>query len=704
MNNFKHRGINGDDITKILFQDVVLAKSPDAALRNLLKLSGIKRYVSTLATDHEKQDFVNHMQRYINIWLPECVFEVSFTNRYMIDQWEARTTARKYIKAGDKIKYLAGNLVSIPIDEEDDELFTSNAFSITYSSRKKTKSLFLGPARFANHDCDANAKLDSRGNEGMVVIAIRDIAEGDEITVKYGENYFGEDNCECLCSSCEKKVTGGWRPRKTEGGELSTPRAGSVVDDEDPGSRRSKRKRQKINYSQKIRGAVNHHEPHEEQPPSKRRKTDDVGLLGLFETTAKKITNKKIKQFHDSQSPAKKSAIVVKRPPGISDPRNLSIWAQIGHTAPFRRATTSLRPPFGRPRLLSVSSDGRRSFTPTRHSSTPSRTSSTIPGQSKSGSLNSRMLFSFLKREPVDETEDRKLESFPAHVVASVESEDPKSLSSSNEEDETSVFDHAERQTGSPLTEPSVSNARRKKESIRAVEADEAADDEKSTLSLLNHVSSKISRLSQAESPSIEATVIHPSPPVTPESEKVLASSGAMSQDPNIPDLIATINPDGTVDGTIDCLDTTPMKAGLAISTSTETPVIEPSLSKSASPTPSHAASTTSETSETEPRYPGDYIRTTRLLGSKNSRWVECRTCDDHFVQQDGNQTRRECPRCERHSKMYGFQWPQVDYVRGGPERVMDHRTVNRFLSHAEELKEPKRFQRRRGGREVSTS
>lgn len=33
---------------------------------------------------------------------------------------------------------------------------------------------------------------------------IKDIKVGDEITTFYGDNYFGEDNKECLCETCER--------------------------------------------------------------------------------------------------------------------------------------------------------------------------------------------------------------------------------------------------------------------------------------------------------------------------------------------------------------------------------------------------------------------------------------------------------------------------------------------------------------------
>lgn len=663
---FKQRAINGEDITRILFQDVVLSKSSEAALKNLLKLPGLKRYVSSLATDREKHDFVSHMRRYINIWLPECSFEISFTNRYMIDQWEARTTARKYIKSGEKIKYLAGNLVSIPLDEEEDEQFISNAFSITYSSRKKTKSLFLGPARFSNHDCDANAKLESRGAEGMVVIALRDIAEGDEITVNYGDNYFGEDNCECLCASCEKMVTGGWRQNGEGNRGLSTPRAGSEAGD-DPGSRRSKRKRQRINYSQKIRG-TGHQDINDDGVAAKRRKVNDDGLYNILFPGSEGQ-----KQNSSTATSAKISGQSTRQESKVMDPRNASIWAQIGATQPLGKGI-SLRPLLRRPRLLSVSSDGRRSSTPFRPTSVQSRGSSRMTGNSsQGGSINSRMLFAFLKREPFSVAEDRKpsLLSLASDVVPSIESDEPKSLSSSNVGDGNSLFDQNDRQSGSPLTEPSGSDTR--------------AQGSESKLRKFEDLENE--RLAPVLSHKLIGA--HPSPPTTPEAAKDSASPHPtlrFSEDGNLSELPSLPSRSPTHPALGDAAYSVVIDNVVHQEINKETPV-----PKAGSAAPTNADSD----SESEHRYPGDYIRTERLLGPRNARWVECRTCDDLFVQQDGHQTRRECPRCERHSKLYGFQWPQTDYERGGPERVMDHRTVNRFLSHTEEMAEPKRRARK---------
>lgn len=84
------------------------------------------------------------------------------------------------------MKYLCGVQVHMTEDEEEFIKSSRRDFSIVVSGRSGTASLFLGPARFANHDCDANARLNPTGNSGMEIVAYRNIDEGEEVTVSYG--------------------------------------------------------------------------------------------------------------------------------------------------------------------------------------------------------------------------------------------------------------------------------------------------------------------------------------------------------------------------------------------------------------------------------------------------------------------------------------------------------------------------------------
>jgi histone-lysine N-methyltransferase SUV420H len=180
------RGVREEDVTSIIQKSVIIEKDAAKAEAQLLELQGLKKFSAGLKTDKEKDDFRKHLRRYVNIYLPDCPFEVASTNRYTVATHEAAVTARRFIKKGEVVKYLCGIQVIMTPEEEESIKSTRRDFSIVVSSRNRAASLFLGPARFANHDCGANARLQTAGVAGMEVYAIRDIEIGDEITVTYG--------------------------------------------------------------------------------------------------------------------------------------------------------------------------------------------------------------------------------------------------------------------------------------------------------------------------------------------------------------------------------------------------------------------------------------------------------------------------------------------------------------------------------------
>lgn len=103
-------------------------------------------------------------------------------------------------------------------------------------------------------------------------------------------------------------------------------------------------------------------------------------------------------------------------------------------------------------------------------------------------------------------------------------------------------------------------------------------------------------------------------------------------------------------------------------------------------------------------RIPGDYVLTPRLLAHPTSAWINCKICEEAFVQENAYFTRSSCPRCERHSKLYGYMWPKTDKEgrNDTEERVLDHRTVHRFIKPQEEKTARKRNRSVTGSRAVT--
>ena len=556
-----------EDVPSILLRNVIVDKNSQRAEELLLKLPGLRKYFERLKTDREKDDFRRHMRKYINIWLPDSPFEVSTTNRYTIVTQEAAITARKYIRQGDIVKYLSGNLVAMTPEEEKDLDLTRRDFSIVMSSRKKTPSLFLGPARFANHDCNANARLVTRGSEGMGVVALRAIEVGEEVTVTYGDDYFGENNCECLCSTCEKEARNGWAPRshdRTTSG-TNTPN-NEAVRESGPYSFRRKRK-----YGL----------------------TGDSSTPSMTPEVTETSPDKRIK-YRESGS---------------------GLTVQSGLDGIAQGISKDEQSVFQSEATLQAENTGPRGTLGTQTPTTDAQEVSTLNLVDRSGTAKLLELPELAGRgRPTSILTDR--------------SSPPSS---------------------------SIENSQR---SLQSTDASSLADD-----TMYMHGSSTTTT---HNIPAIEDTIVVGAVPAAESSGSapILAWSESelseLSGSELLDDILMTVKRRGNRVKRI------ARKPKVVLSIEPETP---------------------------EVRYPSDYVRTPLLLGESYSRWVDCKTCESCWVQSNGYYTRKECPRCERHSKLYGYRWPKTDREGRGDEeeRVMDHRTVHRFVKADEEARIKKR-------------
>ncbi|KAK3805012.1 MAG: hypothetical protein J3Q66DRAFT_290898, partial [Benniella sp.] len=147
----------------------------------------------------------SHARRYFNIYHPKAGFEISQTDRYssVTRKSEACVIATRLFEVGEELLHCAGTIAILNEQEEKELENRTSDFSVIKTSRKGT-CLFLGPARFVNHDCDPNCTFMSGGSNIIHFKVIKPINVNDEITTNYGENYFGTNNQECLCATCER--------------------------------------------------------------------------------------------------------------------------------------------------------------------------------------------------------------------------------------------------------------------------------------------------------------------------------------------------------------------------------------------------------------------------------------------------------------------------------------------------------------------
>ncbi|KAF5380373.1 hypothetical protein D9615_004503 [Tricholomella constricta] len=193
------------------------------AVDDLLCLLPIRYYLKSY-TQKQINAFATHASRYLELYNPQGVIEIAHTSRYShrTGKSELCILATRNLAPGTVITELKGSMANLT-DEEDRELKRTDLrssdirrdFSVIHSKQMKKNHLFLGPARFVNHDCDNNCELFREGRY-ITFRTLRAIAVGEEITAHYGDGYFGRKNRHCLCESCEKRGRGGYAPENEE--------------------------------------------------------------------------------------------------------------------------------------------------------------------------------------------------------------------------------------------------------------------------------------------------------------------------------------------------------------------------------------------------------------------------------------------------------------------------------------------------------
>ncbi|KAI9500185.1 hypothetical protein BX070DRAFT_177735, partial [Coemansia spiralis] len=179
--------------------------SLNEAISELLELEHIQGFLR-LKSKPRLEDFRAHSQRYLSMYLPEAGFEIGHTDRYRVatGRREARVVATRRYTLGMVIPLCSGSIAQLSPMEIAKLEREHVDFSVMWWSKKKSMCLFLGPARFVNHDCDSNCRFTAQGADAICFQALRTIEPGEEITTDYGGSYFGENNQECLCATCER--------------------------------------------------------------------------------------------------------------------------------------------------------------------------------------------------------------------------------------------------------------------------------------------------------------------------------------------------------------------------------------------------------------------------------------------------------------------------------------------------------------------
>ena len=75
--------------------------------------------------------------------------------------------------------------------------------------------LVVGSITFVNHDCAPNSQFVQEKEKLVGLQAIKDIMVGEELTIFYSNDYFGRNNKDCECRTCEGNGEGAFRKLKS---------------------------------------------------------------------------------------------------------------------------------------------------------------------------------------------------------------------------------------------------------------------------------------------------------------------------------------------------------------------------------------------------------------------------------------------------------------------------------------------------------
>lgn len=178
------------------------------AIYGLLTLRSVSHFLSKLPPN-KLFEFRDHIVRFLNMFILDSGYTIQECKRYSQEGHQgAKLVSTGVWSRGDKIERLSGVVCLLSSEDEDSILAQEGSdFSVMYSTRKRCSTLWLGPGAYINHDCRPTCEFVSHGSTAHIRV-LRDMVPGDEITCFYGSEFFGPNNIDCECCTCEKNMNG----------------------------------------------------------------------------------------------------------------------------------------------------------------------------------------------------------------------------------------------------------------------------------------------------------------------------------------------------------------------------------------------------------------------------------------------------------------------------------------------------------------
>ena len=205
-----------------------IKKRQDVA-RGLVELRSCEwmKEVTANMDDSENTELDEHLKKYLIGRTDEGGFILAPESRYSLEGHQgAKVLATKSWNKRKQICNLVGSSREIT-DDFEQELFVQklDTACIIRSSKSKSVLVGIGPISFINHSCEPNCEFVTLPNKLIGLVAIKTIMPGDELTISYGRDYFGVNNKNCECSTCESQKKGAFgklKPGEQRNRELFT--------------------------------------------------------------------------------------------------------------------------------------------------------------------------------------------------------------------------------------------------------------------------------------------------------------------------------------------------------------------------------------------------------------------------------------------------------------------------------------------------
>ena len=170
------------------------------------------RFNHTCLTRENVKQLRQHIRKFLDVFKVDSGIEIVDCDRYSndTDKYEigAKIVATRRWNRGEVVHALHGVIASEKNEDDKNVIIPGvNDFSVTISTRTKENQLWLGPAAYINHDCNANTRLRATGttkNSTAAYEITRVTESGEELLINYGNNFFGTGNANCQCRTCER--------------------------------------------------------------------------------------------------------------------------------------------------------------------------------------------------------------------------------------------------------------------------------------------------------------------------------------------------------------------------------------------------------------------------------------------------------------------------------------------------------------------